>query len=178
MTGPKTDSRAAVKAILEARKQAAIETVQDIPATPLQPVTARPGAVQPTVTAQSITQPAAVPSVQTAPAPQVSDAEVEAFLQAHLPGLIQAARNLAQPPFRFEEVVTLGGAVSAAVAAGLPQARGLEARTLVVVVTRYVWRTHGVPALPAHIRPLAGLLETLMITGIEAAYRLVVKPRK
>lgn len=178
MTGQKIDSAAAVTAILAARRAAAIETVQDIPATPLQPVTARPGAVQPSVTAQSITQPAAVPSVQTAPTPQVSDAEVEAFLTAHLPGLVKAAVDLATPPFKLTEAVELGTAVSAAVAEGLPQVKGLEARALVVVTTRYVWRTFAVPALPLQYRFAAGLIETLIISGIEAGYQLLVKQRK
>lgn len=178
-------SAAAVKAILEARKSAAVE-VQSIPALPPRPTIPQPStpsqpavkpAPTPTITAQSITQPVAVPSVQVAPPPQVSDGEVEAFLTAHLPGLTQAAIDLATPPFQISEVIRLGTAVSAAVAQGLPQVRGTEARVLVVVTSRYLWRTHATPRLPATVRPFAPLLETLLIAGIEAGYQIVVKRR-
>lgn len=175
----KHDSRADVAAILEARRRATVE-VQSIPALPVQApkTTAAPAQVK----AQSIpvTQPAALPTVQAAPTPQVDDGDVEAFLGAHLPALIQAAQDLARPPFDWAEVVRLGQVVSAAVAAGLPQLKGhdLEARTLVVVIVRYVWRTYATPLLPPAARPFAGLLESMIVAGIEAAYQLAVKRRK
>lgn len=61
---------------------------------------------------------------------------------------------------------------------GLPQVKGTEARVLVTVTSRYPWRTYAVPHLPDMAKPFAGLLETLLITGIEAAYQLAVKPKK
>ena len=169
-------TKADIEAILKARREAAIE-VQAIPALP----PARKA--EPAIAAQSlptvpITEPVAVPVVETAPEPEVPDAEVEDFLAKHLPALIQAARDLATPPFQFAEVVNLGAAVSAAVSEGLPQVRGKEARALVVVVSRHLWRTYATPLLPAPVRMFAPLLETLLIAGIEAAYQLVVKPTK
>lgn len=167
-------TRADIEAILEARKQASIEQVT--PATiPALPPKKKP---DPVVTAQSITQPAAVPSVQVAPAAQVSDADVERFLEDHLPMLIKAAQDIATPPFEWGEVVELGKVVSQAVAAGLPQIKGAEARALVVVIVRYLWRKHATPLLPAYVKPFAGMLETLIIMGVEAAYQLVVKQQK
>lgn len=171
----KHDSRADVAAILAARRSAIVE-VQRIPALPVP--SAKPAT--PPTQAQSVplNQPAATPVVQAAPAPQVSDSDVEAFLTAHLPALIKAAQDLATPPFAFGEVVELGAVVSRAVADGLPQIKGLEARALVVVIVRYVWRTYATPLLPPMARPFAGLLETMIVTGIEAAYQLVVKRGK
>lgn len=167
-------TKADIEAILAARKQAAIEqaTPASIPALPPQKAT------QPApITAQSITQPAAVPSVQVAPPTQVSDQDVEQFLEDHLPVLIKAAEDVVRPPFSFAEVVHLGLVVSQAVSAGLPQIRGAEARALVVVIVRYLWRKYATPLLPTYARPFAGLLETLIITGIEAAYQMIVKRR-
>ncbi len=177
----KHDSRADIAAILAARRSAIVE-VQRIPALPVpgpKPTT-QPAPQAAPVQAQSvpITQPAATPVVQAAPTPQVSDRDVEVFLGEHLPALIQAAKDLATPPFQFGEVVQLGTVVSKAVADGLPQVQGLEARTLVVVIVRYVWRTYATPLLPPTARPFAGLLETLIVAGIEAAYQLAVKRRK
>lgn len=162
-----------IEAILEARRTATI-TVDKIP---VRPQAAPAPAPQP-ITAESLARPATLPSTVQAPAPQVSDSDVADFLGAHLPGLIGATVALATPPFNFMEVVALGQAVSAAVAAGLPQVKGTEARVLVTVTSRYLWRTYAVPRLPDTVRPFAGLLETLLITGIEAAYQLAVKPKK
>ncbi len=163
-------TRADIEAILAARKTASI-TVDKIPARPQ----SAPAAAPQKVSAESLSRPATLPAVVAAPAPQVPDSDVEAFLSAHLPALITATRDLVTPPFAWGEVVTLGGAVSAAVSAGLPQIKGQEARALVVVVSRYLWRTYAAPVLPAAARPFAGLLENLLIAGIEAAYQLTVK---
>lgn len=67
--------------------------------------------------------------------------------------------------------------VSAAVAAGLPQLKrhDLEARTLAVVIVRYVWRTYAMPLLPPIARQFGGLLESMIVAGIRAAYQLAVK---
>lgn len=169
-------TKADIQAILAARKQASIEqaTQVSIPALPQKKIATPETA---SVVAQSITQPAAVPSVQAAPPAQVSDADVEQFLEDHLPVLIRAAEDVVRPPFSFAEVVHLGLVVSQAVSAGLPQIRGAEARALVVVIVRYLWRKYATPLLPAYARPFAGLLETLIITGIEAAYQMIVKRR-
>lgn len=167
-------TRADIEAILAARKTASI-TVDNIPA---RPQAAAPAAVPQQVSAESLSRPATLPAVVPAPAPQVADGDVEAFLASHLPGLIAATVALVTPPFAWAEVVQLGTAVSAAVSAGLPQVKGAEARVLVVVISRYLWRTYAVPALPGTVRPFAGLLETLLMAGIEAAYQLVVKPKK
>lgn len=155
--------------ILKARREATIEQVS-IPALPQKQA--------PTITAQSLNAPATVPVVQPAPTPTVPDSDVEGWLTEYLPPLIKAAEALARPPFEFGEVVNLGVAVSGAVKAGLPQIKGQEARALVVVVTRHLWRTYAQPLLPAHIRPFAGLLEGLIIAGIEAGYQLLVKRGK
>jgi hypothetical protein len=113
--------------------------------------------------------------VVPAPQPKVDDEAVGAFLAAYLPALVQAARDLVTPPFRFNEVLDLGVAVSRAVAEGLPQMKGLEARTLVVVVVRYLWRVHATPLLPPLAKPFANMLEGIIIAGIEAGYKLLVK---
>lgn len=167
-------AKADIDAILQARRQATIEQAIQV-AIPALPPRKIPMPETPVVTAQSITQPAAVPSVQVAPAAQVSDADVERFLEDHLPMLIKAAQDLVTPPFNFGELVQLSTAVSQAVAVGLPQIKGAEARALVVVIVRYLWRKYATPLLPAYAEPFAGLLETLIVTGIEAAYQLVVK---
>lgn len=44
-----------------------------------------------------------------------------------------------------------------------------------MVLCRHLWRVYATPLLPGYARPFAGLLETLLIAGIEAAYQLVVK---
>jgi hypothetical protein len=164
-------TKADIEAILEARRQAKVEQVTQV-TVPALPPKRKP---DPVVTAQNITQPAAVPSVQVAPPTVVSDKDVERFLEDHLPMLIKAAQDLVMPPFNFSEVLQLGTAVSQAVAAGLPQIKGAEARALVVVIVRYLWRKYATPLLPPYVKPFAGMLETLIITGIEAAYQLVVK---
>ena len=153
------------RAIIEARKTASIESIPALP--------------QRTAAAEKpLTQPAAIQTANLAPKPEVSDADVGAFLDGHLPGLIRATQELVTPPFAWTEVVTLGVAVSEAVRDGLPQIKGAEARALGVVTTRYLWRTYAVPLLPAAVKPFAGLLEQLLITGLEAAYQLVVKAKK
>ncbi|MBZ9713733.1 hypothetical protein [Deinococcus multiflagellatus] len=167
-------TRADIEAILKARRDAAVE-VQAIPALPPQKASVK---AQSEPAAPPLTQPAAVPSVTVAPTPTVSDADLETFLGKHLPALIAAGQELARPPFTWNEVITLGQGVSAAVAEGLPQVGGLEARVLVVVITRHVWRTYATPLLPAAVKPFTSLLETLIVTSIEAAYKLAVKPRK
>lgn len=165
-------TRADIEAILEARRKAKVEapiTAQSIPATP----SVRTQSVE-----APITEPVAPPApVVPAPVPQASDAEVEAFLDEELPPLINAAVALAAPPFQWSEVTTLGLVVSRAVSRGLPQVKGTEARVLVVIITRLVWRKYATSHLPTAVRPLAGLLETLIVTGIEAAYQLAVKRR-
>lgn len=150
------------RAIIEARKTASIESIPALP--------------QRTAAAEKpLTQPAAVQTANLAPKPEVSDAQVGTFLDGHLPGLIRSTRELVTPPFNFAEVINLGVAVSEAVRDGLPQVKGAEARALVVVTSRYLWRTYAVSQLPATVKPFAGLLEQLLITGLEAAYQLVVK---
>jgi hypothetical protein len=177
MTGLKQASRADIEAILAARKNGTIESTADvrsIPALPPQKPTSTPASLQ----AQSVplTQPVApAPAPVPAPTPKVSDTEVSAFLEKHLPALIKAGVDLATPPFVWGEVITLGQVVSDAVREGLPQVKGAEARALVVVIVRYVWRTYATPLLPVMARPFAGLLESLIIAGIEAAYQLAVK---
>ncbi|MDP9763827.1 hypothetical protein [Deinococcus enclensis] len=167
-------TKADIEAILQARKQAAIEQANQV-AIPALPQKKIPTPETAAVIAQSITQPASLPSVQAAPSTVVSDKDVERFLEDHLPMLIKAAQDLVTPPFNLMEVVQLGTAVSQAVAAGLPQIKGAEARALVVVLVRYLWRKHATPLLPASVKPFAGMLETLIVMGVEAAYQLVVK---
>lgn len=145
-------TKADIEAILEARRQATIQQVTQV-AVPALPPKKKP---DPVVTAQNITQPAAVPSVQVAPPTVVSDKDVERFLEDHLPMLIKAAQDLVTPPFNLMEVVQLGTAFRQAVAARLPQVKGAEARALVVVIVRYLWRKyapapHG-PTLRRHPR--------------------------
>lgn len=92
-----------------------------------------------------------------------------------MPGLIQAPRELVTRPFSFAQVINLGIAVIETMRDRLPQVEGAEARTLVPVTTRYLWRTYTVPQLPATVKSFAGLLEQPLITRLEVAYQLVVK---
>lgn len=170
-------TKADIEAILQARNQASIEqaTPASIPALPQKKI---PTPETVAVVVQSITQPASLPSVQVAPAAQANDQDIERFLEDHLPMLIKAAQDVVMPPFDFMEVVELGKVVSLAMAVGLPQVKGAEARGLVVVIVRYLWRKYATPLLPVYAKPFSGLLETLIIAGIEAAYQLYVKQQK
>lgn len=167
-----------IEAVLKARRYAAVEQSAPVSLPPL-PVAKSGGPRQPsaTVTVQSLIQPAGLPSVQVAPPPEVSDEDVSAFLESYLPMLIRAAQNAVMPPLGVGDGVQLSLAVTQAVAAGLPQMRGGEARALAVVVTRLLWRKYAAPLLPAHAAPAAGHLETQVIAGLEVAYQLAVKPR-
>lgn len=167
-----------VEAIVKARRYAAVEQSAPVSLPALPPV--KPGGphlLSATVTVQSIIQPAGLPSVQVAPPPEVSDEDVTAFLESYLPMLIRAAQNAVMPPVGVTDGVQLSLAVAQAVAAGLPQMRGAEARALAVVVTRLLWRKYATPLLPGHLGPAAGHLESQVIAGIEVAYQLAVKPR-
>lgn len=167
-------TKADIEAILQARRQATIEQAIQvvIPALPPRKI---PTPETADMIAQSITQPASLPSVQVAPASQVNDQDIARFIEAYSPMLIKATQDLVTPPFEFGEVVQLAVVVSQAVAAGLPQIKGAEARALVVVIVRYLWRKYATPLLPAYVKPFAGMLETLIIMGVEAGYQLVVK---
>ncbi len=167
-------TKADIDAILKARREAAIEQATQI-AVPALPQKKTPTPETAAVIAQSITQPASLPSVQVAPANPDNDQDITRFLEDHLPMLIKAAQDIATPPFHMGEVVQLATVVSQAVAAGLPQVKGAEARALVVVLVRYLWRKYATPLLPPYAKPFAGMLETLIVTGIEAAYQLYVK---
>lgn len=176
MTQPRA-TKADIEAILQARREAAIEQATQV-AIPALPQKKIPTPETAAVVAQSITQPASLPSVQVVPASAANDQDIERFLEHYSPMLIKAAQDIATPPFEWGEVVELGKVVSQAVAAGLPQIKGAEARALVVVIVRYLWRKHATPLLPAYVKPFAGMLETLIIMGVEAAYQLVVKQQK
>ncbi len=173
MTQPRA-TKADIEAILQARREATIEQAIQV-AIPALPQKKIPTPETVDVIAQSIKQPASLPSVQAVPANQVSDEDVARFLEHYSPMLIKSAQDIATPPFEWGEVVRLAEVVSQAVAAGLPQIKGAEARALVVVLVRYLWRKYATPLLPAYVKPFAGMLETLIIMGVEAAYQLVVK---
>ena len=169
-------TKADIEAILQARREATIEQAIQV-AIPALPPRKIPSPETADVIAQSITQPASLPSVQVVPASAVNDQDIERFLENYSPLLIKATKDLVEPPFEWGEVVQLAVVVSQAVAAGLPQIKGSEARALVVVIVRFLWRRYATPLLPPYAKPFAGILETLIITGIEAAYQLVVKPK-
>lgn len=167
-----------IEAVLKARRYAAVEQSAPVslPALP----TSNLGAARQlsaTVTVQNLIQPASLPSVQVAPPPEVSDEDVTAFLESYLPMLIRAAQNAVMPPLGVGDGVQLSLAVTQAVAAGLPQMSGAEARALAVVLTRLLWRKYATPLLPGHLGPAAGHLESQVIAGIEVAYQLAVKAR-
>lgn len=117
------------------------------------------------------------PIIPAVAAPAVSDADLDKFLQAYLPKFVRAAEELVRLPFRWSEVVTLAEVVSGAVAFGLPLAKGLEARQLVLVISAYVFDTYAASLLSPAVRPFAGLLRGLLLVGVEAAYQLSVKAR-
>ena len=158
-----------------AAKRAELENAAKHPPTPVKVLPAQ-------LQTASLNVPAAKVAAQTAAAPtpitpQVSDEDLEAFLNGHLSPLIEATEDLVKPPFAFSEVWKLGAIVSATVADALPLAQGVEAGAIVTVVTRFLWRRYGVPLLPAWAQLLGGVLENLIVASIEAAYRFIVKKK-
>lgn len=170
MTQPHA-TRADIEAILKARRDT-ISQVQAIPTLPpAQAQVAPTSPTQPNVTAQGMTATTPTAAAHT----PVSDADLSAFLEKHLPQIQAKAVALATPPFVWTEVLELGQVVSQAVSDGLPLAKDGEAAKIVQVVTGYAYDHYLVPALPASIKPFTGLLRPLVLGGIEAAYQLAVK---
>lgn len=74
------------------------------------------------------------------------------------------------PARQFTDVQRCSGLFRAA------QIRIMESSNFGEIV-RYMWRTYATPLLPPVARPFAGLLEALIVAGIEAAYQLALKRR-
>lgn len=172
------DSDAAIKTILEARKTVKVEapvvkiTAQEVQK--VQEVQQEAPKANLKITAQSLTEAPQKGELVTPPA-ETPDEDVTAFLQEALPQLVDFAQQLFKPPFSIGRALTLAPKlmqlVSFIVATGLPAIKGLEAKALVVVLFRWLFRAYVAPYLGA----FAGMLEPLILKGLEAAYQAVVK---
>lgn len=168
-----------INAILAARKAAAIAAAK-IPAAPIsqpKPVQIALPPTKPGVPVAPVAKPATpiIHAQGIVPAAPVSDTDLSSFLSGHLPALISAAQAVVTGPFAFSEVLTLSQVVSQAVHDGLPLAKGAEAAQLVNVIAAYIWDKYATPILPSSVKLFAPVLRSLMLAGIEAAYRFGVK---
>lgn len=167
-------SEADIRAILEGRRQAEAQRVADRPISHEQWKTQQPPAVQ----ADRLQAQQAAPEPASEPVPTpVSDSDLTAFLHAHYPALRQAAIELVQPPFKWQEILTLGQAVSEAVHDGLPLVKGQDAANLVQLITGFLFDTYVAPRLPGAVKIFSGLLRGLLIQAIQFAYVAIVKPK-
>lgn len=98
---------------------------------------------------------------------------ITAFLDQHVPGLEQSARELLAPPLTAGEVFSLIQKVSEAASAGLGVLAGQDRKAVVKGTVKYLFRTYAAGRLPAVVSLL--LTDTVLDNVVEFIYQGIVK---
>ena len=119
----------------------------------------------------AVATPAAVPV-----APVVSDADLSAFIARSIP-VLQSAVQTVIHDHGVAGVLNLIQVVSTLVRDGLPQAKGADARSIVIAVFIAAVQTFVTPMLPVFIRPFVPGLITAGVSALEVIYQAQVRRR-
>jgi hypothetical protein len=128
--------------------------------TPATPATLAPATGAPAVVAE---------------APVVSDADLAAFVLKSVSALGTSVTQLFSGGFKVTSVLDLIQVVSTMVRDGLPQAKGKDARAIVIALFKAVANAFVVPIMPAFIRPFAPALINMAVGALETIYQAHVK---
>ncbi|SMB81969.1 hypothetical protein [Deinococcus hopiensis] len=112
----------------------------------------------------------------------LANPELEGLLMHLLPRILtglEQARSASGPKLSMTEALsfptTVIALISLAVHRGAPEVRGRNARTLVTLIFRVMYGRYVVPTLPLWLRPIAPLLMSSAVAGLEGHYRGLIQ---